>query len=66
MGKVRGVRFTVKEDALIEEFLRINPMIDFSTLAKISILDFVKRPQINLRAVGKAAKKEARNVRPTT
>jgi hypothetical protein len=66
MAKVRGVRFSSKEDALIEEFLRLNPMLDFSTLAKVSILEFIKKPLINLQAVGQPQKKEGRNVRPNT
>ncbi|MBX3018776.1 MAG: hypothetical protein KF767_12865 [Bdellovibrionaceae bacterium] len=64
MSKVRGIRFNAKEDALVEEFLASNPLIDFTTLAKISILEFIKKPQINLHAVGKQTKKAGRNVRP--
>ena len=64
MAKVRGVRFSDKEDTLIEEFLRKNPLIDFSTLAKISILEFVRNPQLNLTPVGKSTKRENKDVRP--
>lgn len=64
MGKVRGVRFSDEEEKLIEEFLRKNSLLDFSTLAKIAILDFIKKPQINLVPVGKLARKEPRDVRP--
>jgi hypothetical protein len=63
MSKVRGVRFTPKEEALIEEFLEKNPLLDFSTLAKIAILDFVRKPKINLTAVGAQVQKEKRNDR---
>jgi hypothetical protein len=63
MSKVRGIRFNAKEDALVEEFLAANPLIDFTTLAKVSILEFIKKPQINLRAVGNSDRKEGRSVR---
>ncbi len=65
MSKVRGIRFTQAEEKLIGEFLEKNPLIDFSTMAKIAILEFVKNPMINLNAVGKTSrKKDAKNVRP--
>ena len=37
MSKVRGIRFTEKEESLVEEFLKGNPFLDFTTLAKIAI-----------------------------
>lgn len=66
MGKVRGVRFSDEEEKLIEEFLRKNSLLDFSTLAKVAILEFIKKPHIELVAVGKSVRKESRDVRPTT
>jgi hypothetical protein len=59
-----GVRFTEAEENLIEEFLKKNPYFDFSTLAKISILEFIKKPEINLTAVGQKTRREVRDVRP--
>ena len=65
MGKVRGVRFTDREESLIDEFLKKNPLIDFSTLAKIAILEFVKNPQISLVPVLKSLEeRESDHVRP--
>lgn len=64
MSKVRGVRFSEDEEALIEEFLRKNPMLDFSTLAKVSILNFVQRPELSLTPVKGPSRKEQKNVRP--
>lgn len=64
VAKVRGVRFSEKEEALIEEFLRKNQYFDFSTLAKISILEFIKRPEISLIAISQKPKKGVRDVRP--
>lgn len=66
MSKVRGVRFNPKEDAQIEEFLDKNPLLDFSTMAKLAILEFIKSPTFNLTPVTKpSTKKEGRNVRTT-
>jgi hypothetical protein len=64
MGKVRGVRFSEDEETLIEEFLSKNTLLDFSTLAKVAILEFIKKPQINLTPVGTPSRKESRDVRP--
>ena len=63
MSKVRGIRFTEKEESLVEEFLKGNPFLDFTTLAKIAILEFIKKPQLTLKAVGPKPKKEANYVR---
>lgn len=63
MAKVRGVRFTEQEETLIEEFLRKNPFFDFSTLSKVAILEFIKKPSINFTPVGQKPKKEGTNVR---
>ncbi|MGE3263218.1 MAG: hypothetical protein AB7K68_15665 [Bacteriovoracia bacterium] len=64
MSKVRGVRFSESEEKLIEEFLRKNTLLDFSTLAKVAILEFIRKPQINLTPVGSPSRKENRDVRP--
>ncbi|GEM_PF-1736472 len=64
MGRVRGVRFLDRDEALIEEFLRRNPLIDFSTLAKIAILEFIKNPQINLIPITQSPERESKDVRP--
>ena len=66
MSKVRGVRFSDEEEELIEEFLKRNPFIDFSTLSRIAILEFIKNPQINLIPVEKSLKRENDHVRPVS
>lgn len=63
MSKVRGIRFNKQEEALVEEFLQSNPLFDFTTLAKISILEFIKYPKITLKPVGAKQDKEKQNVR---
>jgi uncharacterized protein YggT (Ycf19 family) len=45
MSKVRGIRFTDKEEAQIEEFLIKNPLLDFSTMVRMAILEFIKNPK---------------------
>lgn len=63
MSKVRGIRFTESEERLVDEFLKSNSFFDFTTLAKIAILEFIKKPQINFTPVGHSKKQEAKNVR---
>jgi hypothetical protein len=65
MSKVRGVRFSAEEELLIEQFLKINPVFDFSTLAKLAILEFVRKPHLHLKPVGsRQDAKGVKNVRP--
>lgn len=67
MGKVRGVRFAEAEEKLIEEFLRKNPLLDFSTMAKLAILEFIQNPVFSLTPVKpNVTKKENGNVRPVS
>jgi len=64
MSKVRGVRFTDKEEAQIEEFLNKNPLLDFSTMAKVAILTFIKKPTFSLTPIkSKPENKESQDVR---
>lgn len=64
MAKVRGVRFTNQEEVLIEEFLKKNSFFDFTTLAKVAILEFIKKPQLIFTPVESSQKKGAKDVRP--
>lgn len=66
MSKVRGVRFSESEEQLIEEFLRRNSVFDFSTLAKVAILAFIKNPEVQLIGVREDRQKERKNGRPVT
>lgn len=53
MSKVRGVRFSSLEEKQLEEFLALNPYLDFSTLARIAIIQFINSPAIKLIPVKK-------------
>jgi hypothetical protein len=64
MSKVRGVRFSTDEEKLIEEFLKKNSFFDFSTLAKIAILNFIESPSIQLKAVNAKSKSDKENYGP--
>jgi len=66
VSKTRGIRLSDKEDQIIEEFLQQNSFLDFSTLARMAILSFVKEPRITLKAVSKVPNQEEgkRNGRP--
>jgi hypothetical protein len=45
----KAVRFNEKEDKAIKEFLLRNPYFDFSTLARMAILNFIENPILNLK-----------------
>ena len=47
----KAVRFSEDEENLIAEFMQNNPMFDFSTLARVAILNFMKNPEIKLTPV---------------
>jgi hypothetical protein len=47
----KAVRFTEKEEKMINTFLETNPFFDFSTLARISILKFIQNPEITLKPI---------------
>ena len=63
MSRVRGIRFNEREEELINRFLEENSIIDFSTLVRISVLDFIQNPQIKLTPVKNLLKSEVENVR---
>ena len=44
----RAVRFSEQENKAIKEFLAQNPYFDFSTIARMAILNFIENPQIEL------------------
>jgi hypothetical protein len=51
MSKTRAIRFSEREEEQIEEFLRANPIFDFSSLARTAIIAFIRRPNLALKAV---------------
>ncbi len=56
MGKTRAIRFSDREEKLIEEFLLKNPIFDFSSLARAAILEFMGNPKVLVQAVKSSAK----------
>lgn len=51
MAKTRALRLTEEDEALISEFLKANPIFDFSALARTAIRQFVANPRLDLRPV---------------
>lgn len=47
----RAVRFSDSEEKKISDFLELNPLLDFSTLARISIMNFIENPEIKLNPI---------------
>lgn len=44
----KAVRFNENEEEAIKDFLSKNPYLDFSTIARIAILNFIKNPDLKL------------------
>lgn len=55
--KLRSIRFSEREEAQISEFLKKNPVIDFSTLARAAILSFIKEPNFKFTPVDQVVTK---------
>ena len=51
MSKTRAIRFSGQDERQIEEFLEMNPVFDFSSMARIAILEFIKNPKLALRPI---------------
>ena len=49
MGKSRAVRLSDEEEQLIQDFLSLNPALDFSTLIRMALRQFVRDPQLAIR-----------------
>lgn len=51
MARTRAIRFSDSEEKQIEEFLTNNSFLDFSSMARLAILDFLRNPKITVRPV---------------
>ena len=54
----KAVRFSTDEEKLINKFLKMNPMFDFSSLARMAILKFIENPQVDFKPVTPSRSKE--------
>lgn len=45
----KAVRFNDKEERAIKDFLEKNPYFDFSTLARMAIINFIEKPDLKLK-----------------
>ncbi len=43
---IKAVRFSDEEDREIKEFLKNNPFLDFSSMARLAISKFIENPEI--------------------
>lgn len=57
---VRTVRFDKKDLSRIEEFLTQNPFLDFSTLARLSINNFIENPSVQIKPIQSKTKSHKR------
>jgi hypothetical protein len=53
MTRTRAIRLSDQEEEQIQEFLRQNPIFDFSSLARTAILSFIQKPSLDLKAIKK-------------
>lgn len=51
----RTIRFKSAEIKMIEEFLSKNSFFDFSSLTRLAVLEFIKRPALRLVAIEEKA-----------
>lgn len=56
----KAVRFNDKEDKAIKDFLEKNPYFDFSTLARMAIINFIEKPELRLKPSTLEANEEKR------
>ena len=57
---VRTVRFEKEELDKIEKFLKRNPFLDFSTLTRMALNDFIENPRVQIRPLA-SQKRRRRN-----
>ena len=60
MAKTRAIRFSSQEEEKIEEFLKENSFLDFSSLARLAILGFIQDPKIEIRPINIKKKSRGR------
>lgn len=51
MSRPRAIRFSEEEEKLIEEFLAKNPFFDFTSLGKVAILNFIRKPTVTIQPI---------------
>lgn len=49
--KIMAVRYDKKDMAKIKEFLTKNPFLDFSTLNRMAVIQFIENPSIQIKGV---------------
>ena len=51
MGKTRAVRLSDEDEKLIADFMHLNPAMDFSTLIRMALRQFVHDPHHAIRPI---------------
>ena len=59
---VRAVRFEQAELDKIDQFLKKNPFLDFSTLTRMAIGDFIKNPTIQIQPIKNLKRRDAKEL----
>lgn len=62
MSKIRAVRLNSDEEQSVVEFLKNNPFLDFSTVVRMALRQFLANPKLNLeKATNKSNKRQKEN-----
>jgi len=51
VSRTRAIRLSPEEEMQIEEFLKRNPFLDFSKVARMAILSFIKAPTLQISPI---------------
>jgi len=46
LSKIRAVRLSSAEEKLVLDFLKSNPLFDFSTIARMALRQFLEHPKL--------------------
>jgi len=49
----KTIRFNSDEIKDIEKFVKMNPMFDFSSLARAAIAEFIRNPRVQIHSIHK-------------
>ena len=58
----KAVRFSKTDWKLVSSFLDQNSFFDFSSLARTAVLQFIKNPKLELKAVTQSEKKPNQSI----
>jgi hypothetical protein len=49
VGKTRAVRLSDEESRRVDQFIKLNPFFDFSSLVRTALMEFIAAPRLQIR-----------------